>query len=39
MQERVTSIGGSLIVHAAPGRGTRIVVKIDLESQDEVPSA
>jgi signal transduction histidine kinase len=38
MQERVTSIGGSLIVHAAPGRGTRIVVNVDLESQSEVPS-
>ncbi len=30
MQERVESLGGRLIVHAAPGRGTRIVAKIDL---------
>jgi signal transduction histidine kinase len=35
MHERVEAIGGSLVVHAAPGRGTRIVVKVDLELQGE----
>jgi signal transduction histidine kinase len=38
MHERVTSLGGNLSVHAAPGRGTRIVVKLELGEGLEVPS-
>jgi signal transduction histidine kinase len=33
MRERVKSIDGTLVVHAAPGRGTRITVKVELQSQ------
>jgi signal transduction histidine kinase len=33
IRERVESIDGTLTVHAAPGRGTRIMVKVDLEPE------
>jgi signal transduction histidine kinase len=39
MQERVNAIGGTLIVHAAPGLGTRIVVKVDAEPLNREHSA
>jgi signal transduction histidine kinase len=32
MDERVRSIGGRLAVDAAPGRGTRVTVKVDLQA-------
>jgi signal transduction histidine kinase len=35
MRERVTSLGGSLFVHAAPGRGTRIIAKVGFYPTDE----
>jgi signal transduction histidine kinase len=38
MQERVTSLGGSLSVHAAPGRGTRIVARVEVGEGLEAPS-
>lgn len=31
IRERVAAIGGTLVVHTAPGLGTRIVVKLDAE--------
>jgi PAS domain S-box-containing protein len=31
MRERVLSLGGQIVVHAAPGRGTRISVRIGLQ--------
>jgi signal transduction histidine kinase len=35
MHERVKSIGGTLVVHTAPGRGTRIAVRVPLELPGE----
>jgi signal transduction histidine kinase len=34
MHERVKSIDGTLVLHAAPGRGTRITVTVGLQTQD-----
>jgi signal transduction histidine kinase len=31
MRERVTSLGGDIVVRAAPGRGTRVCVRVGLQ--------
>jgi signal transduction histidine kinase len=31
MRERVHSVDGEIVVHAAPGRGTRIAVTVQLQ--------
>jgi len=35
MRERVRSLGGELVVHASPGRGTRICVRVGLQPMRE----
>jgi len=39
MEERITGLGGSLFVHAAPGRGTRIIAKVDFGPQGKESAA
>jgi two-component system NarL family sensor kinase len=39
MRERVELIGGTIDVHTAPGKGTRIVVHLQAEDTRGTPSA
>jgi signal transduction histidine kinase len=34
IQERLNAVGGTLSIHSAPGRGTKLLIRLPLEDFD-----